>query len=194
MESREMKVQIAPLARRLAASTGVLASVVLGLPAPASAAGEVRVVLELAPGGRVLHTEAWARFLLAGVEPPLFQQVPVTSEDRIISELTLVDGRRPVSADLEEVLFPATVYVGRSCPPQEHAELVEVRPSRDGRARKSLAAAEAPRRGGWMGFEPGSADTLTARYFCFPAGYEMVAEDLPPVPGEAPPLPPTVSP
>lgn len=160
----------------------------------ACAALEVEVEAEIAPYGRSLAIGAWADFRLVGGEPEAHQLFPVAADDRVVSRFTVVVGSHPLEGELEEVLFPATVFVGRSCPPQQYAELVEVRPRREGRPRAPRPVAEASRRGGWRGFSPAGADALRARYLCFPAAHEMASDELPPDPRTPPPSAPTAPP
>lgn len=160
---------------------------------PTAGALELHVEAVLAPFNRPIEVAAWADFRMVGSDPELHRLFPVTSEDRLLSRFTVVrgvagaPGRKGLEGRLEEILFPATVYVGRACPPQDHAELYEVVPGRGGSARHPIPAADAFRRGRWRGFSPEGFDTLTARYFCFPAGHQMGEEDLPPAAGEEPP-------
>jgi hypothetical protein len=153
----------------------------------AAGALEVEVEAEIAPYGRSLAITAWADFLLVGGESEAHHLFPVAADDRVVGRFTVIAGSHPLEGRLEEVLFPATAFVGRSCPPQQYAELVEVRPRREGRDRAPRPVAEASHRGGWRGFSPAGADALQARYLCFPAVHEMVADELPPDPRTPPP-------
>jgi hypothetical protein len=163
--------------------------------APTAGALELHVETVLAPFNRPIEVHAWADFRIAGSDPEIHRLFPVTSEDRLLSRFTVVRGvagargRRGIEGRLEELLFPATVYVGRACPPQDHAELYEVVPGRGGKARRPVPVAEATLRGRWRGFSPEGFDTLTARYFCFPAGHQMGEGELPPEPTQEPPPP-----
>lgn len=170
-----------------------LAGALLAGLGPTAGALEVHVEAVLAPFNRPIEVHAWADFRMVGSDSEIHRLFPVTSEDRVLSRFTVVrgvagaPGRKGLEGRLEEILFPATVYVGRACPPQDHAELYEVVSGRGGRARHPIPAADASRRGRWRGFSPEGFDTLTARYFCFPAGHPMGEEDLPPAAGEEPP-------
>lgn len=174
----------AALARGLR-SAGV--SLALGASAVAAGAIEVEVEAVLAPFNRPIEAAAWADFRLTGIDPAMHRLFPLESRDRLLTRFTLVTGPRSLEGRLEEVLFPATVYVGRACPPQDHAELVEVVPGRRGASRPARPAEEASRRGRWRGFSAEGADTLTARYFCFAAAHRMEDGDFPPDPREEPP-------
>lgn len=165
---------------RARAVTTLAALLALSVSLPAAAQVEVRIDSILLPYGKALALEAWAEFRLDGRLDGLARSFPIESGDLLIKRFSVTGGERPVAGELERVWFPATVYVGRSCPPQDLAELDEVEPRRGGVRRRRQPATKAERRGAWIGFSAAGADRLIARYQCFPHGHEIGPEDAPP--------------